>query len=151
MPSGPYLYRGTTSGWPGNSVLQAEAITCTTTDPLVATLFAVKCRNHHSAVILVARLVTYQERIGPANHFCQIESCVNLRVHPLEFARNAEVTLEVADSLAILREIGFTDLPERIRDKSALRDVLLDTYGLAERLNLEQLERFNFQLLGLSP
>ena len=51
MSIGPYLYRGTTAGWPGNSVLQAERITCTSTDPLVATLFAIECRNHGRAII----------------------------------------------------------------------------------------------------
>ena len=65
MSIGPYLYRGTTAGWPGNSVLQEEQITCTSTDPLVATLFAIECRNHGHAVILAVRTELFDKVLGP--------------------------------------------------------------------------------------
>ena len=87
MSIGPYLYRGTTAGWPGNSVLQEEQITCTSTDPLVATLLPIECRNHGRAVILAAKRANFDGLLGPANHFSVIESAVNLHVPPLEFAR----------------------------------------------------------------
>lgn len=37
-----YLYRGTTLGWPGTPTTSGEGITPTSTDPLIATLFAVE-------------------------------------------------------------------------------------------------------------
>jgi hypothetical protein len=36
---GPYLYRGTTRGWPGSEATQAIKMTCTSTDPFVAIHF----------------------------------------------------------------------------------------------------------------
>jgi hypothetical protein len=36
----PYLFRGTSIGWPGNKTLQKVKMTPTSTDPFVATLFA---------------------------------------------------------------------------------------------------------------
>jgi hypothetical protein len=133
-----YLYRGTTAGWPGNSVLQAERITCTSTDPVVATLFAVQCRNHGRAIIVAAKRANFQRLLGPANHFSVLESAVNLYVPPLEFVAKAEIILDVDRALAILREMGFEDLPVRIRDQESLRDALLQTYEAGHRLNEEQ-------------
>ena len=93
MSIGPYLYRGTTAGWPGNPVLQEEEITCTSTDPLVATLFAIECRNHGPAVILAARQDQFLGLIAPTNHFFVFESAVNLYIPPLQFASKAEISL----------------------------------------------------------
>jgi hypothetical protein len=67
-----YLYRGTTEGWPGSLALQNERMTCTTTDPLVATFFAIECRNHGSALILAAPSRLFEGLFGPPNHFPEI-------------------------------------------------------------------------------
>ncbi len=75
-----YLYRGTTEGWPGNEIMQERRITCTTTDPFVAALFGVECRNHGHAVILMVREDVFPDLVGPSNHFAMIESAVNLRI-----------------------------------------------------------------------
>lgn len=141
-----YLYRGTTAGWPGSSTLQAERITCTSTDPVVATLFAVECRNHGRAIVAAAKRGNFQRPLGPANHFFVLESAVNLYVPPLEFVAKAEIILDVDRALAILSEIGFEDLPVRIRDKESLRDALLQTYEAGQRLNEEQRLRFDSRM-----
>jgi hypothetical protein len=138
----PYLYRGTTEGWPGNNVLQEQQITCTTTDPLVATLFAIECRNHGRAVILAARRELFGDLIGPPNHFALIESAVNLLISPLDFARRA-IILEVDEILEVLREIGFDQISIRIKDKAARRETLISSYEAGHRLNEEQLQQFN--------
>jgi hypothetical protein len=152
MSIGPYLYRGTTAGWPGNSVLQKEQITCTSTDPLVATLFAIECRNHGQAIVLAAcRQDGSLGFVAPSNHFFEIECAVNLYVHPLQFAMKAEVILEVDWALAILRELGFHDLPVRIRDKETLRGAILHTHAAGQRLTLEQLDWFSTRMLGVEP
>jgi len=97
-----YLYRGTTEGWRGHPVLPGPEITCTTTDPLVAALFAIECRNHGHAVVMAARRDRFEGLIGPANHFDIIESAVNLLISPLDFAQGA-VTLEVDQVWEVLR------------------------------------------------
>ena len=148
MSIGPYLYRGTTAGWPGNIVLQEEKITCTSTDPLVATLFAIECRNHGRAIILASRRSLFDGLLAPANHFWEIESAINLKISPVEFSLSAEVSLEVEKALEILRDLGFGDIPIRIRDNVALRDELLYSYEAGERLNTQQLRGFNSRMLG---
>lgn len=151
MSGAVYLYRGTTEGWPGNSVLQDEQITCTTTDPLVASLFAIECRNHGHAVILMARADAFVDRIGPSNHFEVMESAVNVLVPPQDFARKPDGVHEVDEVLTILAEMGFGPLPVRIRDKWALREALIGSYEAGQRLNHEQLLEFANRLLGAGP
>jgi hypothetical protein len=143
MSIGPYLYRGTTAGWPGNSVLQEEQITCTSTDPLVATLFAIECRNHGHAIILVIRKELFDNVPGPPNYFSISESAVNLRIEPAEIARRAEVALDVDESLWILRELGFEDIPVRLRGRAALQQELDESHAAGLRLNEEQIALFN--------
>src|SRR4051794_8251089 len=69
-----YLYRGTTRDWPGNECLRHEGVTCTTTDPLVATLFAIESRNHGPAVILAVRRGVFEE-LAESNYFSVIGVC----------------------------------------------------------------------------
>jgi hypothetical protein len=144
-----YLYRGTTVGWPGNGVLQEQQITCTTTDPLVATLFAIECRNHGRPAILAVLSNSFGGLIAPPNHFAVIESAVNLPISPSEFANRAEVILDVDRALEILRSLGFQDLPVRLRDKEALRDELLYTFEAGQRLDEDQLHRFSSRMLEI--
>lgn len=143
-----YLYRGTTKGWPGNEVLREERITCTTTDPLVAALFGVECRNHGHAVILMARASAFPGLVGPPNIFEMIESAVNIMVPPEDFARRVERVLEVDEVLRILRDLGFGDVPIRIRDRSALQEALFASYQAGDRLNDEQLLDFVGRIRG---
>jgi hypothetical protein len=119
-----YLYRGTTRGWPGNECLRTERITCTTTDPLVATLFAIECRNRGPAVVLVARRKPFEGLIGPPNYFAIVECAVNVLVAPLDFASQAVLTLDVDQAITILGEMGFDRLPARISGQVALREAL---------------------------
>jgi hypothetical protein len=146
-----YLYRGTTKGWPGNETLQAERITCTTTDPFVAALFGVECRNHGYAVILMARADAFSDLVGPPNHFAGIESAVNLLISPDDFSQRVERILEVDEVLSVLRELGFDRMSIRLRDRWALREALFASYQAGERLNEEQLLHFVIRILGARP
>ena len=147
MSIGPYLYRGTTRGWPGNPVLQEEEITCTSTDPLVPTLFAIECRNYGHAVILAVRRKLIEELVGPPNFFSVSESAVNLRIDPTKFARRAEVTLDVDKSLRILHEMGFLDIPVRLNGPAALQQELDESHAAGLRLNEEQAAFFNIRMI----
>lgn len=141
-----YLYRGTTIGWPGNPTLRDRRITCTTTDPLVATLFGIECRNHGNAVIVAAWRDPLERSIDADNWLDIIECSVNLRLLPLEFQDQAEFYLEVDSAIMILKELGFTDLPARLRDKSILQQEIAETHALGMRLNAEQIRRFNLRM-----
>lgn len=141
-----YLYRGTTVGWPGNPTLRDRRISCATTDPLVATLFALECRDHGVAVILAARKTTMEDRVAPANYFDIIECAVNLQCSPIEFEKNADFVLDVDDALEILRELGFTEMPVRLNGKSMLQQELEETHALGMRLNQVQIRRFDARM-----
>jgi hypothetical protein len=82
----------------------------------------------------------------PYEPFFVFESAVNLRIPPLEFTTKAEVILEVDSALAILGEIGFDDIPVRIRNKEALRDAILYSYEAGQRLNEIQRRWFNSRM-----
>jgi hypothetical protein len=125
-------------------------MTCTTTDPLVATLFAIDCRNYGHAVILAVRRDVVEDLIGPENHFDMIENAVNLLISPIDFARLA-VTLEVDRVWEALRELGFDEVPIRMRDKWGLRNALVSSYEVGQRLNAEQLRRFHSLVFEAEP
>lgn len=112
----------------------------------MATLFAVECRNHGRAIIAAARREKFVGSVGPPNHFVVFESAVNLYIPPLDFATRAEIILDVDRALAILVEIGFEDLPVRIRGKDALRHAILQSYEAGQRLNEEQRRWFDLRM-----
>src|SRR4051794_31766129 len=120
----PYLYRGTTAGWPGNPCLQRERLTPTTTDPLIATLFGVECRRWGRAIVLVVDRERIERLLGTENVLADIEQEVVIRLSPSEFAEYASHEVPIEQAWQWLREIGY-ELPIRIDSRRALNDELL--------------------------
>jgi hypothetical protein len=145
-----YLYRGTTRGWTGTEALQNTGVSPTTTDPLVATLFAIECRNHGPGTVLVIPQEPLAGLIGKANYFSIIECAVNIMLPPTELLRYAVLELQVDRSVAILAEIGFGRLPQRIASGSFLT-VLNDTHAASHRLSIEQIRQFNRRIFEVEP
>ena len=116
-----FLYRGTTPGWRGIEGLRISRMTCASTDPLVATLFAIGSRNHGPGQILVAEREPLECLVGPPNPLADLEWAVNFRMLPEEFEANALLRLDVELSIAILGELGFGDLPPRLNGGDALK------------------------------
>ena len=139
-----YLFRGTTRGWSGNDVLQREGITCATTDPLVATLFALECRRWGQAVILTIGVqnLTSEEQSDRENFFSVIEQAVNILIPPAEFEKRTDLVIEIDQALSILKDMGFANLPVRIPNRQALQDALEESHHLGQRLNREQILDF---------
>lgn len=142
-----YYYRGTTRGWPGNPVLQELGITCVTTDPLVAALFAVECRNHGAAAVILAAKARFA--VAESNLLDLVESAVNLRVAPIDFERSADLLVEVDLALDVLRDLGFT-LPVRL-PFSQLMDALKDSFAAGDRLTLLQIREFDRRIREAMP
>lgn len=145
-----YLFSGTTRGWLGNDALQRERVTCTTTDPLVATLFALECRNWGSAAILTIHApdLLPEEQSERDNFFAVIESAVNLRITPAEFEKRAELILDVDQALDLLHEMGFTGLPLRFPNRQSLQIALEESHNLGQRLSREQIHHFVVRARG---
>ncbi len=81
--------------------------------------------------------------IGPPNALGRIESAVNLRMLPEEFASIASLCIDVELSIDILGELGFGNLPPRLNGGDALKIALQASHDLAQRLIPEQLEVYN--------
>ncbi len=103
----PYLYRGTTRGWPGNPGLQDLQMTCTTTDPLVATLFAIECLGHGEGIVYLAPRAPLERWAGPPNCFDDLECAVNIKIKPTEFLKHVQFGLHPHRTREILMEMGF--------------------------------------------
>jgi hypothetical protein len=149
-PSVPYYYRGTTRGWKGSSNSIEEGITFVSTDPLVATLFAIECRNHGEAAVLLVAKRAFQVvvsddgsgRINPVDLTFTVPECaVQLAVSTSELEQQASYIVEGDDAIRYLEELGVTDLPVRMRDRSELQEFVTKTQD--ERLSMNQIREFD--------
>jgi hypothetical protein len=146
-----FLYRGTTPDWPGNPSLHGNARTCATTDPLVATLFAIECLQRGPAIVLVAPWAAFEGLSGPTNHAAIFECEVVLKISPIEFAKQAIVRLEAQSSRDILVGMGFDRIPVRISGKSALREAIDQSHRDSDRLSPDQILAFNSKVIRSQP
>jgi hypothetical protein len=80
----------------------------------------------------------------------KIESAVNLLCSPREFAERAEFVLEVDKAIEILRDLGFVDVPIRLKGTTLLQQEIEESHSLGMRLNEEQLHQFHARLLEIS-
>jgi hypothetical protein len=151
-----YYYRGTTRGWEGSSNSIELGITFVSTDPLVATLFAIECRNHgQPAVLILSKEVApvlaevTPERINPVDiTFDGLERAVKLAASPSDLERMASYIVDVDDAIVVLNELGFEDIPVRIGSKSELNRYLADNYASGVRLSLKQIREFDSRIEG---
>jgi RHS repeat-associated protein len=108
------LFRGTTEGFPGSKAIQELGITPTSTDPAVATIFAIHAKQYGKGVVHIAlpkdlKGVQFYE----ANALKGIENEVAVGLKPAEFASKASLTITVDQARKILGEIGIK-LPAKI-------------------------------------
>ena len=148
-----YLYRGTSVGWPGNISLQRIRRTPVTTDPLVATLFALECRRHGSGVVHIASQSRLAGLIVPANVLAEVECEIGVNCTPLEFSGSySEFRVTVELACEILNEMTI-DVPQFIanhdRLQTHLEDLIEGRRGTTY-LTPEQIERFNQLALSRS-
>jgi len=104
---GATLFRGTSAGYPGSAALQKIGIAPASTDPGIATLFAIESGNYGAGVVHIAtpqalRGVT----IGPGNVLAAIEREVGVELTPAQFAARSH-TITAAESRALLEKWAF--------------------------------------------
>ncbi|HEY2155447.1 MAG TPA: hypothetical protein VGH33_07445, partial [Isosphaeraceae bacterium] len=125
-------------------------MTCTSTDPLVATLFAIYARQFGEAIVILGERAAFERLSGPSNYGHEVEAAVNLLVSPIEFERRARWTLPVSQSVEVLDEIGFWGLPIGLVRPSDLRRSLEWTQAEGYRLNDYQIIQFNRRVVESS-
>lgn len=137
-----YLYRGTTPGWPGSPGIRAIPRTPATTDPLVATLFAIHCLNFGNGVVLLAPRKLVSDRIQPGNYFAQLECEIGLEMSPTEFETHSVHVVPAHVAREALVNVGFAELPTRIA-KYKMTEALEYSERLGQRLAPQQIIEFN--------
>lgn len=140
-----YVYRGTTAGWLGNACMQREERTCATTDPFIATVFAVQARNYGTAVVQFLE-VAGGVVLESGNAFDEIESEVVVPMSPADFTAAARAAVDVDVAIGVLRELGF-EIPSRLPSGQRLTHFLEMTFRRGERLSLEQRRLFDARAL----
>jgi hypothetical protein len=139
-----FFYRGTSRNWPGSQALQLLNLTPISTDPLVATLFAVESARFGEGVVYMCRRSAVAELIAPGNVLSELERELVVGVSPKEFAeRFVTATVDAQYARTVLAEMGC-ELPAQIADKNVL-DWHLRT---SARLREQDLTIFDARVLG---
>jgi filamentous hemagglutinin len=139
----PFLYRGTTVGWPGNDVLQQLGLTPTTEDPIVATLFALWSTRYGEAIVQACELNAVIGLIGPSNWKSQLEREVVIEVPPFVFTRSFVIASAQAHAARnILAEMGYELAPGFVDHNEFLLHL-----NDSPRLSDQEIEAFDDMLL----
>lgn len=103
------LFRGTTINFAGGNISKNFNLTCTTTHPAIALLFAMECANDYpdNAVIYIAKMETVGHLKMQPNVLKKIEQEVVLSVSPSEFFHLSEGYIYFRDFQRVLVEMGF--------------------------------------------
>lgn len=133
-----FFFRGTSEGFAGSAGLHEIGITPTSTDALVATLFATESSQCGTGVVhIVSSADLAGLEIVEGNVLSSLEREVGVAVQPLEFANRARTTITAEEARAILRGMGI-QLPGQIHSKVVLAEILRDS----PRLTREQIIEF---------
>ncbi|HUE73075.1 MAG TPA: hypothetical protein VMP01_19480 [Pirellulaceae bacterium] len=139
----PFLYRGTTVGWPGNDVLQQLGLTPTTEDPIVATLFAFWSARYGEAIVQACEVRAVAALVHPSNWRSQVECEVVIAVAPAAFTQKYVVTsIRAQTARTLLAEMSY-ELAPGFADLNEFLIRLKETPRLSER----EIERFDEMML----
>ncbi len=132
IPKGSPLFRGTTEGYPGSRMLQRVGVTPASTDPVVATIFALESKNYGTAVLKVALPQDLQGVvIGAGNTRAALEAEVGVELTPTEFSERASVTITADQARGILGKMGVK-LPSTVNGIEQSTSLLKNTPRLSE-------------------
>ncbi|HEU5383588.1 MAG TPA: RHS repeat-associated core domain-containing protein [Ktedonobacteraceae bacterium] len=138
------LFRGTSPGYPGGANAQRLGVTSTSTDPVVATTFAVNAETQYGAGVLHIALPGDLEgvKISEGNVLANLEQEVGVWILPQEFADRASITIDASTARDILADMGI-DISGRVSLSN-----LSDTLRNLPRLSVEQIEAFIRAIIG---
>jgi RHS repeat-associated protein len=134
-----HLFRGTSEGWLGHPSLQKVGISPTSTDPAIATIFAIESTTQggKGVVHIAASSDLAGVHFEAPNTRAEVELEVPVGVSPSEFAQRASITITVEQAREILAGMGIPT-PPRIYGKRAIEDAIIDT----PRMSPEQTQEF---------
>ncbi len=134
------LFRGTTPGFPGNPVLQQLGITPASTDPLVATVFALEGKAiGGNAVVLAGGMRKFAAGdIDLGNVRASLEREVQVNMQPSQFEAMAPNAIPVDTARQVLSDMGVAKLPPTITSSQQATQILEAT----SRLTPAQIQEF---------
>ncbi len=121
MEQQEYWYRGTTRNWHGGAGARALTRTSLTTDPLVATLFAIEAARKGEAGVYFVPCSSVYNYVTSGNCFANIEREIALKLLPEKLFSCR--FLPVAAACEILIEIGH-EVPNVISTTARLQHYL---------------------------
>ena len=112
----PYVFRGTTIGYPGNKTSVDNSFCCTSKNPVKALWFAMECMIHNernNAVVYIAD--TSKLRIIPItqNVLNKLEEEIAFNITPVEFYSYCIGYIEVSDFQKALLKLNVEPEPYR--------------------------------------
>jgi hypothetical protein len=142
-----HVYRGTSVGWAGSDAIQQLGITCTSSDLLVATLFAINCLRYGEGVVHLARFEQVNGLCAESNVLSHVECEITFAMLPTAFERlYVTKTVDALQSRRTLQSLGFS-IPASIYNLTHLRELLHETRQKGQRLDVSQIEEFDRRVL----
>ncbi len=141
-----FLFRGTSPGWAGSPGAQATAVSATT-DPYIATVFALEARGQSGQAIVQFGPRTSIGTFDVGNWMAAQEREVGVLMTATEFAERAPNAVSADVARRVLAEMGLPDLPSTVASPSA-RSMLLDA---APRMTPEQIAEFLRRIINERP
>jgi len=108
-----YLFRGTSEGFEGLATHQKLEITPTSSDPTIATIFAINSKTYGKGVLQVALPSELQGVEVTGNVLQSLEKEVAIGLKPVEFAEKTTLTISADQARSILNNMGIK-LPANI-------------------------------------
>ena len=131
-----YLFRGTSEGFEGSAAAQKLGYTPTSTDPAVATLFAIESKNYGKGVLKVALPKDLQGVEYTGNVLYSLEKEIALNLKPADFAAKSTLTITAEQASGILKNMGI-NLPSKVT-----LDELSNVIKSTPKLTTAQIDEF---------
>lgn len=131
-----YLFRGTSEGFEGLATHQKLGVTPTSSDPAIATIFAINSKTYGKGVIQVALPSELQGVEVTGNVLQSLEKEVAIGLKPAEFANKATLTISADQARSILNNMGIK-LPANI-PLEKISEVIKNT----PRLSSSEIQQF---------
>jgi hypothetical protein len=119
-----YLFRGTSPGWLGSPGAQATAVSATT-DPYIATIFALEARAQGGQALLIYGGRSQIGTFDMGNWMALQEREVGVLLSHSDFVAKAPYSIPVDTARQILKDMGLPDLPYSVVNPTA-RKMLID-------------------------
>ena len=132
-----YLFRGTSKGYPGSRASQILNTTPTSTDPAVATAFAVQAKNYGEGTLQIALPVDLKGIKVETNVLYELEREVGVGISPMEFSKKINLQITADQARGILKEMGI-NVPASIPTTKNISEVLRDI----PKLKQDQIDKF---------